>query len=133
MPHTIEEFKDIENTLKKIVFGDKTDKLLDQINTFMVHLENIRHVWSANHFPLLLLNLVYFPCYYTIMIWNCMRESLIWWIVAIILTIIVTAAFGALVGGVYVLWRGYNIYFSRFDWDGNIIDPQEMARAKAKA
>ena len=99
----------------------------------MVHLENIRNVWSANHFPLLPLNLVYFPCYYSVMIFNCVREDLIWWTVAAIICIIITAAFGALSGAVYVLYRGYNIYFSRFDWDGNILDEAEMAKAKARA
>ena len=67
------------------------------------------------------------------MIFNCLREDVIWWTVAVILAAIVTAAFGALAGAVYVLWRGYNLYSSRFDWDGNVVDPEEMAKAKAKA
>lgn len=116
-----------------MIFGDRPDKLIDGINSFMVHMENIRYVWSVNHFPLILLNLVYYPCYYAVMILNLIRESMIWWTVGTIMFCIVMAVFGVLGGGVLVIWRGYNIYASRFDWDGKDVDPEELKKAKQRA
>ena len=67
-----------------------------------------------NFFPSALLTLVYLPFYNVVMLLNCIKEALMWWIVAIILGLIFCAIIGALSTLAFTAYRGYKIYNKRF-------------------
>jgi len=53
-----------------------------------------------------------------VMLFNVMRESLMFWVVALLLILILFLLMGALVALCYTGYRGYKIYTSRFHSQG---------------
>jgi len=98
-----------------LIFGEKPDTLLNKINNCLTNLDNLREALIANHFPHLIINLLYLPIFFIIMFFNCLREAIMWWIVAIIMILIFFALFGAFCALLYAGYRGYKIYTKRFD------------------
>ena len=115
MPNTISEFDEIRQQIANLIFGSKPDGLLNAINHFLTNLDNLRDAMIDNHFPHLLINLLYLPFFFIIMFLNCLREAIMWWIVAIIMILIFFALFGAFCALVYAGYRGNKIYTKRFD------------------
>ena len=81
----------------------------------MLHLENFKIVCIENGFPRLITHLVFYPLFLGVMLLNCLREAIMWWIVAVILFCIFMAVIGALVTICFTGYRGYTIYSARFD------------------
>ena len=104
--------------ITRVIFGDKNDKILNAVNTFMFHLDNFRSVLLENHFPALLVHLLYYPLFLVVMLLNCLKEMFMWWITVIILFGVFLAAVGALATVGFLAYRGYTIYNERFDDDG---------------
>ena len=115
MPNTISEFDEIRQHIANLIFGQKPDTLLNKINNCLTNLDNLREALIANHFPHLIINLLYLPIFFIIMFFNCLREAIMWWIVAIIMILIFFALFGAFCALLYAGYRGYKIYTKRFD------------------
>ena len=84
----------------------------------MLHLENFRIVCVENGFPRLIIHLLFYPLFLVVMLLNCIREAIMWWIVAVILFCIFMAIIGALVTLCFTGYRGYTIYQARFDENG---------------
>ena len=101
-----------------MIFGDKPDKLIDSINRFMLHAESIRIVLSENNVPLLVLNMLYLPMYGLVMVLNCLKEALIWWIIAFVIYCAVMGITGALLTLLYTGYKAYNAYSDKFDENG---------------
>ena len=89
--------------------------MVGRINDFLIDLDNVKSVLQEYHFPFLILALLYFPIILIVLILNCIRESMIWWIVVLLVCLILCAAFGALCTACGLLYRGYKKYTDRFD------------------
>lgn len=118
MPHSLEEINSLRSLISALIFGTKPDRILDSINNFMLHFENLHTVLSKNHFPKLILHLLYYPLFLTVMILNCLREAIMWWITVIVLFLVFCAIIGAVATLGILGYRGYEIYQDRFDSDG---------------
>jgi len=118
MPSSISEIMVLEKLISSLLFGDKSDKFLDGVNRFVRNIENFITALSENAFPQLILILLYAPLVFVVMILNCLRESILWWIVAILIFMICFALIGALCALLFIGYRGYKIYTKRFDEDG---------------
>ena len=118
MPNSVEEINSLRQLISRVIFGDKNDKVLNCINTFMMHLDNFRIVLIQNHFPALVVHLVYYPLFFLVMLLNCLKEMFMWWITVIILFGVFLAAVGALFTVCFLAYRGYTIYTERFDESG---------------
>jgi hypothetical protein len=119
MPNTIDEFSDIRKVISTFLFGKKPDKILVGINTYIIHFQNIREALIESHFPNLVINLVYYPLYFLTMLLNCIRETMMFWIVFIILYLVIMMVVGAFLSAALVVYRGFKIYTSKYDWEGN--------------
>ena len=99
------------------IFGEIPDKILDHINQFMMNLFHLKKASEENFFPGLLLNILYWPLYIILMLFNCLKESMMWWFVFSIIFLIFTAFLGLIVGLLFVAYRGMKIYLQRYDWE----------------
>lgn len=118
MPHTVKEFENIRKYVAFYLFGDKPDKVLDCLNRFMLNLDAFKKALVEHQFPFLVISLLYFPVVFIIMILNCLREALLWWIVALLILCAFFMIVGALCSVCFIGYRGYEIYTSRWEWDG---------------
>jgi len=114
MPSNLNEFNSLRMAVADQIFGQRPDKILDSINKFMKKFQELRETMKDNFFPSALLTLVYLPFYILVMLLNCIKEALMWWIVAIILGLIFCAIIGALSTLAFTAYRGYRIYNKRF-------------------
>lgn len=119
MPHTMEEFDDIRKQITFLIFGDKPDIMLEKINIFAKNLETMREILTERHFPSFIISILYYIIYIGIMILNVLRESIMWWIVAIVLMFSLFFLSGALASLGLCGYRGYKIYAKRFPDDGS--------------
>ena len=119
MPNTVEEFADIRKVISSFLFGKKPDKVLSSINNYMIHFQNIREALIASSFPNLVVNLVYYPLYFVIMLLNCIRETIMFWIVFVILYLVIMMVVGAFLSAALIVYRGFKVYTSKYDWEGN--------------
>ena len=55
---------------------------------------------------------------FMVMLFNVVRESLMFWVVAMLLILLLFLLMGALVALCYTGYRGFKIYTSRFDSSG---------------
>ena len=53
------------------------------------------------------------------MLLNCIRESVMFWIVSVILYLVIMMIVGAFLSAGLVVYRGFKIYMSKYDWEGN--------------
>lgn len=120
MPTSVSELHDLQKGISLLLFGNRTDKFLDGINRLMRNLQNFIVVMGENTFPGLILHLVYVPLFLTVMLMNCLRESILWWVVTLIIMMVCLAVIGAFSALLLVGYRGYRIYSSRFDDDGKV-------------
>ena len=118
MPTSVSELQDLQKGISLLLFGNRTDKFLDGINRLMRNLQNFIVVMGEYTFPALILHLVYVPLFLTVMLLNCLRESILWWVVTLILMGVCLAVIGAFSALLFVGYRGYRIYTARFDDDG---------------
>ena len=125
MPNSFDEFQDLKQQISQILFGNKPDKILDGINTFMFHLDNVRIVLDENKMPKLIMNLLFLPLFFIVMLLNCIKEAIMWWITAIILFALAMAIVGALVTVCFTGYKCYGIYTARFDENGMPKNPDE--------
>jgi hypothetical protein len=125
MPQSLNEFNSLRMAVAAQIFGDKPDKILDSINKFMANFQALRDTMKDNFFPSALLSLLYLPFYLVVMLLNCLKEAMMWWIVAIILSLIFCALIGALSTLAFTAYRGYRIYSNRFDEDGKAKEEAE--------
>ena len=132
MPSSLNEFNSIRMAVAAQIFGDKPDKILDSINNFMRKFQELRESMKDNFFPSALLTLVYLPFYLVVMLLNCLKEALMWWIVAIVLGLIFCAVIGALSTLAFTAYRGYKIYSSRFGSEGEA-NEEEPAPTEASS
>jgi len=93
--------------------------MLEQINIFAKNLETMREILAEKHFPAFIINILYYFIYLGIMILNVLRESIMWWIVAIVLMFSLFFISGALASLGICGYRGYKIYSKRFPEDGS--------------
>lgn len=84
----------------------------------MSDLEAFRYALIENNFPYMVLLLLYLPLMFIVMLFNVMRESLMFWVVAALLIFLLFLLMGALVALCYTGYRGFKIYSSRFDSKG---------------
>ena len=99
------------------IFGEIPDKILDSINRFMMNMFHLKKASEDNFFPGLILNILYWPLYIVLMLFNCLKESIMWWFVFGIIFLIFSAFIGLLVGLLFVAYRGMKIYLQRYDWE----------------
>lgn len=107
----------IRAALARRIFGEIPDKILDNINKFMMNIYQLKKASEENFFPGLVLNLLYWPLYIILMLFNCLKESIMWWFVMSIIFLIFMAFLGLLVGLLFVAYRGMKIYLQRYDWE----------------
>jgi len=117
MPQTLDEFAILRAVIARRIFGEIPDKILDNINRFMMNLFQMKKASEENFFPGLLLNLLYWPLYIILMLFNCLKESIMWWFVMTIIFLIFMAFLGLIVGLLFVAYRGMKIYLQRYDWE----------------
>ena len=117
MPETLDEFAILRAVIARRIFGEIPDKILDNINRFMMNLFQMKKASEENFFPGLLLNLLYWPLYIILMLFNCLKESIMWWFVMTIIFLIFMAFLGLIVGLLFVAYRGMKIYLQRYDWE----------------
>ena len=132
MPNSVDELSDIRGVIQRFLFGKKPDKVLSGINKYIIHFQNIRHVLIESCFPNLIINLVYYPLYFVIMLLNCVKETVMFWIVFLILYLIIMMVVGAFLSAALVLYRGFKIYTSKYDWDGNDKNKDEKKEKSQK-
>ena len=85
----------------------------------MRNMQNFIAVMGGEYgFPALIMHLMYVPFFLSVMLLNCLRESILWWVVTIIIMMVVLAVIGAFSALLFVGYRGYRIYTTRFDDDG---------------
>jgi hypothetical protein len=118
MPTSVSELQDLQKAISLLLFGDRTDKFLDGINRLMRNLQNFIAVMGEHGFPKLIMHLVYVPFFLAVMLLNCLRESILWWVVTLIIMMVCLAVIGAFSALLFVGYRGYRIYSTRFDDDG---------------
>ena len=118
MPTSVSELQDLQKGISLLLFGDRSDKFLDGINRLMRNLQNFIVVMGENSFPGLIMHLVYVPLFLTVMLLNCLRESILWWVVTLIIMMVCLAVIGAFSALLFIGYRGYRIYSTRFDEDG---------------
>jgi len=78
----------------------------------------MRVILAEKHFPAFIINILYYIIYLGIMILNVLRESLMWWIVAIVLMFSLFFLSGALASLGICAYRGHKIYSKRFPEEG---------------
>lgn len=83
----------------------------------MADFYRFRQGLKDNFFPSAVLSLLYLPFYLVVMLLNCVKEAIMWWIVAIIILMVFCAIIGALSTLALTAYRGYKIYNSRFGDD----------------
>ena len=140
MPESIKDLGDVQAYLAEVIFGNKPDRLLDSINCFMQDLEYTRSILVENHFPGMPLNLLYFPFFFAIMLFNCIREGFMWWLIIIAICAVFMAAVGGLCSVCFTIYRGYSIYTEKFPFpdgkekggeEGTSEKPSEQSSAAA--
>ena len=133
MPHTMEEFDDIRKQITFLIFGDKPDMMLEQINVFAKNLETMREILAEKHFPAFIINILYYFIYLGIMILNVLRESIMWWLVFIVLMFSLFFISGGLASLGLCAYRGYKIYAKRFPEDGSEEKKEEEKKKESEA
>lgn len=118
MPTSVSELQDLQKGISLLLFGNRSDKFLDGINRLMRNLQNFIAVMGENSFPGLIMHLVYVPLFLAVMLMNCLREAILWWVVTVIIMMVCLAVIGAFSALLFVGYRGYRIYTTRFDEDG---------------
>ena len=91
--------------------------MLDNINRFMLNVYNLKKASEDNCFPGLIMNLLYWPLYIVLMLFNCLKESMMWWFVMTIIFLIFMIFLGLIVGLLFIAYRGIKIYLQRYDWE----------------
>ena len=117
MPNNLDEFQMLRAVIARRIFGEIPDKILDSINRFMMNMFHLKKASEDNFFPGLILNILYWPLYIVLMLFNCLKESIMWWFVSGIIFLIFSAFIGLLVGLLFVAYRGMKIYLQRYDWE----------------
>ena len=72
----MDKAKDIQKLFTGILFGTKSDKFIDNINFFAANMANVRQVLIENNFPKMIVDLVYFPIVFIILILNALRYEM---------------------------------------------------------
>ena len=117
MPNSLDEFQMIRAAIARRIFGEIPDKILDNINRFMLNVYNLKKASEDNCFPGLIMNLLYWPLYIILMLFNCLKESMMWWFVMTIIFLIFMIFLGLIVGLLFIAYRGLKIYLQRYDWE----------------
>tara|TARA_B110000285_G_C15039527_1_gene571084 strand:+ start:335 stop:799 length:465 start_codon:yes stop_codon:yes gene_type:complete len=117
MPNSLDEFQMLRAVIARRIFGEIPDKILDNINRFMMNLFHLKKASEENFFPGLVVNILYWPLYIVLMLFNCLKESIMWWFIFGIIFLIFTAFIGLLCGLLFVAYRGMKIYLQRYDWE----------------
>lgn len=133
LPSSAKEMEDIHSAVSEFMFGNKSDAILDSINKFMKDLEDIRTALIGQHFPLLLVNLLYFPFFLIVMLLNCIREGFVWWLIVTMVFFILMAAVGALCSMCFAAYRSIKIYGDRFDADGKPKKEEEKEKEEGSS
>ena len=115
MPNNLDEFNTLRVLIARAIFGEKPDKIIESINRFMLNFQNLKKASEESFFPMIFLNIIYWPMYVIVMLFNCIKEGLMWWIVATIIFAVFTAFLGLLCGLLFIAYRGFKIYDQRFD------------------
>ena len=76
VPQNINDFKEFAEMMSAIFLGNQKDKLLDSLNSFLCNLYNVRTVLVENHFPPLILHVLYFPICFVILTLNVVRMEI---------------------------------------------------------
>jgi len=96
--------------IARAIFGNKPDQILLSINKFMINFQNLKKASEESFFPAIFLNIIYWPMYVIVMLFNCLKESIMWWLVAGIIFAVFTAFLGFLCGLLFVAYRSFKIY-----------------------
>jgi hypothetical protein len=133
MPQSIGEFNVLKDQVGLLIFGDHPDVIIAHINRYSCNLEAFRIVISEFHFPTIITYLLYVPIYIMIMLLNCIKESVMSWIVIIALAYAFIFVVGGLLGVVIMGWRGYKIYNKRFNKDKDDEEEEERPQQSGPA
>ena len=111
-------FKQLSTQIANYFFGSGNDKIIEGINSFAVHLYNIRTSLVENHYPTLIANLVYFPFAFLILLLNAIRMELAQTIAGLLVLLLALFILGVLRGLIKILFRFVGIYRQRFGDEG---------------
>lgn len=127
MPKTLMKLSSVKTFILELVFGEKNDKVLDNLNLFVFHVENFRIGLTEQFGPMLVLNFLFLPIYIIVMLANCIKEAVLWWINALVLVSFIMSNIGGLISVMYAFYRAYDIYTDIYDERGNRREDTEAA------
>lgn len=125
IPKDVTGFDIIQVLLSRAIFGEKNDKLIENINRIIKNLENMRIVLEENAFPAFIIKMIYWPIYIIIMVLNCMKDNFMWMLMASVVFGVFMAFFGAICVLVYIFYRGIRTYTEKYGWSMGGEEPEK--------
>ena len=130
MSEKIDMFRNFGKTVSLLLIGTQNDTFLDKMNRFLTNLSNFRVVMLENHFPYHVVNLLYMPLVFIILIFNCLRAQISWYIASFIILSIFMLIIGLLLSVLFVACKGTTIYLSKNNMEQESDDEEEKPETK---